>query len=35
VLWKPSLMWALGAAVLFTIALLNLTKPSEFLYYQF
>lgn len=35
VLWKPSLMWAIGAAVLFTIALLNLTKPSEFLYYQF
>ena len=33
--WKPSLPWAIAAAVLFTIALLNLTKPSEFLYYQF
>ena len=33
--WTPSLPWAIAAAVLFTIALLNLTKPSEFLYYQF
>ena len=33
--WRPTLWWAVVAAVLFTIALLNLTKPSEFLYYQF
>ena len=33
--WRPTLSWAIVAAVLFTIALLNLTKPSEFLYYQF
>lgn len=35
VAWQPSLGWALVAAVLFTAALLSLTKPSEFLYYQF
>lgn len=33
--WRPSVSWAIAAAILFTIALLNLTKPSEFLYYQF
>ncbi len=33
--WRPSLGWAFVAAVTFTVALLSLTKPSEFLYYQF
>lgn len=33
--WRPSLGWAFVAALLFTAALLSLTKPSEFLYYQF
>jgi D-alanyl-lipoteichoic acid acyltransferase DltB (MBOAT superfamily) len=33
--WRPTIGWAIVAAVAFTIALLNLTKPSEFLYYQF
>jgi hypothetical protein len=33
--WRPTFGWAFVAAVLFTIALLNLTKPSEFLYFQF
>jgi alginate O-acetyltransferase complex protein AlgI len=33
--WRPSMGWALVAALLFTVALLSLTKPSEFLYYQF
>jgi len=35
VTWRPSLGWAFVAAVTFTVALLSLTKPSEFLYYQF
>lgn len=33
--WRPSLAWALAAGVIFTITLLNLNRPSEFLYYQF
>ena len=33
--WQPTPSWAFVAAVLFTVALLNLTKPSEFLYFQF
>ena len=33
--WRPNLRWAVVAAVVFVIALLNLARPSEFLYYQF
>ncbi len=33
--WQPSLIWALVIGVMFAIALLNLNRASEFLYYQF
>ena len=33
--WRPTLWWAMASAILFTIALLNLARPAEFLYYQF
>jgi len=33
--WRPSTLWALYIAILFMIAVVNLTKPTEFLYFQF
>ncbi len=33
--WNPSPAWALTTAVVFTIALCNLTQVREFLYFQF
>lgn len=33
--WKPSRIWAIIAAVWTTIALLNLSQVSEFLYFEF
>lgn len=34
-LWRPSIGWAVVIAVLTLIPLLQLTRISEFLYYQF
>jgi D-alanyl-lipoteichoic acid acyltransferase DltB (MBOAT superfamily) len=33
--WRPSARWAFLTAVLATLSLLSLTRPSEFLYFQF
>ena len=33
--WRPSLRWALAMAVITVCGLLSLTRPSEFLYFQF
>ncbi|MCU0734560.1 MAG: MBOAT family protein [Methylotetracoccus sp.] len=33
--WRPSRRWALGSGVLAWIAIMLLTRPTEFLYYQF
>ena len=33
--WRPTLPWALFTAVVFTLAVLGLTRVSEFLYFQF
>ncbi|MFG0329576.1 MAG: MBOAT family O-acyltransferase [Phycisphaerales bacterium] len=33
--WKPSPLWALLVGIMFVIALVNLPKASEFLYFQF
>lgn len=33
--WRPSVGWAIAAGVVFTYVLINLNRPSEFLYYQF
>ena len=33
--WRPSTRWAVVMAVLATASLLSLTRPSEFLYFQF
>jgi hypothetical protein len=33
--WRPGLGWALAIGVMFALALLNLNRVSEFLYYQF
>jgi alginate O-acetyltransferase complex protein AlgI len=34
-LWQPNPLWATASAVLLTVALLNLTQVSDFLYFQF
>ncbi len=33
--WKPNLLWAVVTAAMFVIALVNLPKANEFLYFQF
>jgi alginate O-acetyltransferase complex protein AlgI len=33
--WMPSKRWAAGLALVFALGLLSLTRPSEFLYFQF
>ena len=33
--WRPSPIWAFGLGALFALALLSLSKVSEFLYFQF
>jgi D-alanyl-lipoteichoic acid acyltransferase DltB (MBOAT superfamily) len=33
--WRPGLMWAGAMAVVLALGLLSLTRPSEFLYFQF
>lgn len=33
--WKPSFPWALGTSLLFTVCILNLSKFSPFIYFQF
>jgi alginate O-acetyltransferase complex protein AlgI len=33
--WQPSFAWALVAALVSVLALINLTHVSEFLYFQF
>jgi D-alanyl-lipoteichoic acid acyltransferase DltB (MBOAT superfamily) len=33
--WKPSAAWALGIGMMATGALLSLSRPTEFLYFQF
>jgi alginate O-acetyltransferase complex protein AlgI len=34
-LWTPSKRWALGFALVLALSFLSLTRPSEFLYFQF
>lgn len=34
-LWEPKITWSIAVAALATIGLANITKVSEFLYYQF
>ena len=34
-IWRPSLRWSLGLALLFCVCILSLNRPSEFLYFQF
>ena len=34
-LWQPTLRWSVAAALLAIVGLANITKVSEFLYYQF
>jgi hypothetical protein len=34
-LWKPTILWSIAAALMAIIGLANITKVSEFLYYQF
>jgi len=33
--WRPSVPWALAMAGMLVWALLNLFRPSEFIYWQF
>jgi hypothetical protein len=33
--WQPSVRWAAAIAVVTACGLLSLSRPSEFLYYQF
>lgn len=33
--WQPTRLWALGSGVLAWVAIMLLTRPTEFLYYQF
>ena len=33
--WKPSLIWAISLTTLSIYSILNLTRMSEFLYFQF
>jgi hypothetical protein len=33
--WRPNIYWAMGLSVLLTLSLLSLTRPAEFLYFQF
>lgn len=33
--WKPNVFWSIVTAVMFVIALVNLPKANEFLYFQF
>jgi hypothetical protein len=33
--WRPNLKWAVFMSVIFAAGLLSLTRPSEFLYFQF
>ena len=33
--WKPSLLWALILAALMVCGILNLSRPTEFIYWQF
>lgn len=35
VVWEPRWFWAVGLGVLAALALMNLSNPSEFLYFQF
>ncbi len=35
ILWKPSQPWAVAVAMITTLGMLNLSKVSEFLYFQF
>ena len=34
-LWRPNISWSVGIAIIAVIGLANITKVSEFLYYQF
>jgi hypothetical protein len=34
-LWKPTILWSIAAALLAIVGMANITKVSEFLYYQF
>jgi len=33
--WRPNLLWSLALAALLVWAILNLSRPSEFIYWQF
>lgn len=33
--WRPTVMWAICLGLLFGVAFLSLSRPSEFLYFQF
>jgi len=33
--WRPTKAWAIFTAIVFTLAVLGLTRVSEFLYFQF
>jgi D-alanyl-lipoteichoic acid acyltransferase DltB (MBOAT superfamily) len=35
VAWRPSAAWALALAIITTLSMLSLTRPAEFLYFQF
>jgi hypothetical protein len=33
--WQPNLLWALALAALMVSGVLNLSRPTEFIYWQF
>ena len=33
--WNPTIYWGIIVAIMFVVAIINMTKPSEFLYFQF
>ena len=34
-LWRPSVAWAIGIALVAAVSILSLGQPTEFLYWQF
>ena len=35
IIWKPNFLWGIIIAIMFFFSILNITTPSEFLYFDF